>query len=270
MDDSSAELNLIAKITSFNSSKKNDLAEIDFPALPALIGKSSTEKFQTDKSTVSEDNTNILQEDIQNNNIEDSQGDTKMEENSASSDPDETEDNSGNSYSAFTKLYPQNYPPDWPISPANYYTKPNTKEIVAIDSSLLSENERRIALCLAPFSKEFFIATGYSKLQLPEDYLELTRVIVWYNRQRQKRGLLVMSPREFVKFLFVEMSQDFQDLGIDIPDFLDDLIKIRYAKNQAFDTYNNYIQNQKDIPKIKDNTKLKQETQNYHIKNEQI
>jgi hypothetical protein len=105
---------------------------------------------------------------------------------------------------------------------------------------------------------------------MSEDYLELIRVIVWHNRQRQKRGLLVMSPREFVKFLFVEMSQDFQDLGIDIPDFLDDLIKIRYAKNQAFDTYNNYIQNQKDIPKIKDNTKLKQETQNYHIKNEQI
>jgi hypothetical protein len=110
-----------------------------------------------------------------------------MEGNSASCDPDEMEDNSGNSYSTFTKLYPLNYPPDWSISPANYYITPNTKEIDAIDSSLLSENERRIALCLAPFSKEFYIATGYSKLQLPEDYLELTRVIVWHNRQRKKR-----------------------------------------------------------------------------------
>jgi hypothetical protein len=155
------------------------------------------------------------------------------------------DDNSQASYSAFTILYPQDYPPDWSISPANYYIKPFTKDIDAIDSALIQENERRIALCLAPFSKEFFIATGYSKVQLPEDYLELTRVIIWQNRQRLKRGLSVLNPREFVEFLFVEMAQDFKDLGIEIQDFLDDLIKIRHSENIAFDTYNNYIQYQK-------------------------
>jgi hypothetical protein len=38
------------------------------------------------------------------------------------------------------------------------------------------------------------------------------------------------------------MAQDFSDLGIDIQDFLDDLIKIRHSENSAFDTYNSYIQ----------------------------
>jgi hypothetical protein len=154
---------------------------------------------------------------------------------------DDMETSSEDSYSAFTNLYPHDYPPDWTISPANNYIKPTSIDTDAIDSSLLPENERRIALCLYPFSKEFFIATGFSKLQLPDDYQELTRVIIWHNRQRLKKGLSVLKPEEFVKFLFSEMSQDFSDLGIDIPDFLDDLIKVHHSENIAFNTYNSYI-----------------------------
>ncbi len=114
------------------------------------------------------------------------------------------------SLSAWTKSFPEVYPLDWSISLANNYIKP-TSEIDAIDSSLLSENERRLSLCLCPFSKEFFIATGYSKLQLPDDYLELTRVIVWHNRQRLKMGLELLNPRELEEFLHEEMAQDFSD-----------------------------------------------------------
>jgi hypothetical protein len=91
---------------------------------------------------------------------------------------------------------------------------------------------------------------SYSKLQLPDEYLELIRVIVWHNRQRLKMELPVLKPREFVEFLCAEMAQDFNYLQIDIQDFLDDLIKIRYSENLAFDTYNNYIQNQKVSEKI--------------------
>jgi hypothetical protein len=163
---------------------------------------------------------------------------------------DDMEIGSEDSYSAFMNLYPHDYPPDWSISPANNYLKPTSADIDVIDSSLLPENERRIALCLYPFSKEFFITTGFSKLQLPDDYQELTRVIVWHNRQRLKKGLSVLKPKEFVKFLFTEMSQDFSDLGIDIQDFLDDLIKVCHSENLAFDTYNNYIQNQTASSKI--------------------
>jgi hypothetical protein len=57
----------------------------------------------------------------------------------------------------------------------------------------------------------------------------------------QKKGLLVLSPREFEVFLREEMSQDFSDLGIDIEDFLADLIKIRYEEEKTFEIYNNYI-----------------------------
>ncbi len=51
----------------------------------------------------------------------------------------------------------------------------------AVYSSLATENERRLALCFPPFSKEFCIATGYSKLQVSQEYAELIRVIVWQN-----------------------------------------------------------------------------------------
>ncbi len=139
--------------------------------------------------------------------------------------------------SHFVTTFPENFPPDWSLSPANHYIKPTSEELDAADSSLLPENERRTSLCLHPFSKEFFIATGYSKLQLPEDYLELGRVIIWQNRQRLKMGLEV----EFEEFLHEELSQDFSNLGIDIKDLVADLIKIRHAETQAFQTYNNYI-----------------------------
>jgi hypothetical protein len=112
----------------------------------------------------------------------------------------------------------------------------------AADSSVLPENERRTSLCLAPFSKEFFIATGYSKLQVPDDYLKLVRVIVWHNRSCLKKGGKNLSPAKLELFLRQEMSQDFGDLGIEIDDFLADLVKIRHAEENSFAIYNKYIQ----------------------------
>jgi hypothetical protein len=38
--------------------------------------------------------------------------------------------------------------------------------------------------------------------------------------------MLVLSPPELERFIHEEMAQDFSDLGIDIDDFLADLIKI--------------------------------------------
>jgi hypothetical protein len=144
-------------------------------------------------------------------------------------------------HNEFKKAFLVTYPPDWSLSPANNYIRPTSTDIDAIDSSLIIENERRLSLCLAPFSKEFYIATGYSKLQVPDDYLELIRVIIWHNRQRLKKGLPVLPPQEFEDFLHEEMAQDFSDLGIDIYDFLDDLIKIHNAEKLSFDIYNNNI-----------------------------
>jgi hypothetical protein len=96
--------------------------------------------------------------------------------------------------SSFAKTYPENYPPDWTLSPANNYQPPDPTNTNAVDPSLAVENERQFSLCLSPFSKEFFIATGYSKLQAPDDYFELIRVIVWHNRQHLKKGLSYLSP----------------------------------------------------------------------------
>ncbi len=126
--------------------------------------------------------------------------------------------------------------------PANNFIKPNTANMDAVESSLLPENERRLALCLAPLSKAFYIATGSSKLQVSEDYQELIRVMVWHNRSRVKQGLKSISPAELEQFLKQEMTQDFDDLGIEIDDFLEDLIKIRNVEQYSFDTYNKYIQ----------------------------
>jgi hypothetical protein len=89
--------------------------------------------------------------------------------------------------SHFVATYPSVYPPDWTLSAANDYKKPETTDLDAIDSSLSIENERHFSLCLSPFSREFYITTGYSKLQVPDDYLELISVIVWHNRQRKKK-----------------------------------------------------------------------------------
>jgi hypothetical protein len=115
------------------------------------------------------------------------------------------------STSFFTQSFHENYPPDWQLSPANNYQIPDMTSIDAIDSSLAIENERRLSLCLAPFSKEFYTITGYSKLNIPEDYHELIGVIIWHNRQRLKTGLLVLSPMELEEFLHQEMHQDFSD-----------------------------------------------------------
>ncbi len=94
-------------------------------------------------------------------------------------DEKETED----AFGFYVNSYPENYPLDWSLSPANNYQQPLSKVLDAVDSSLLPENERRLSLCLPPFSKEFYITPGYSKLQVPDDYLELIRVLVWHNSQ---------------------------------------------------------------------------------------
>jgi hypothetical protein len=83
--------------------------------------------------------------------------------------------------SSFVQTYPVIYPPDWILSPANNYKKPPSNPDQN-GSALAFENERRLSLCLSPFSKEFFIATGCSRLQVPDDYLEIIRVRVWNNR----------------------------------------------------------------------------------------
>jgi hypothetical protein len=151
--------------------------------------------------------------------------------------------------SFFVSSFPKQFPPDWSVSPANNYIKPEKDEMEKVDSSLLSENERHFALCLAPFSKEFFIATGKSKLQVSEEYHKLIRVMVWHNRYRVKQGLNYFSPAEFESFLKQEMPQEFADLGIEIDDFLSDLIKIRNVEQTSFDVFNQCFKDQ--LPEIK-------------------
>jgi hypothetical protein len=146
--------------------------------------------------------------------------------------------------SFFVSSFPKQFPPDWSVSAVNNYIKPEKDVMDKVDSSLLSENKRRYALCLAPFSKEFFIATGKSKLQMSEEYQELVRVIVWHNRYRVKKGLNYFSPAEFESFLKQEMPQEFADLGIEIDDFLSDLIKIRNVEQSSFNVFNQCFKDQ--------------------------
>jgi hypothetical protein len=147
--------------------------------------------------------------------------------------------------SFFVASFPKSFSSDWKNSLANNYTKPDTTNMDNVDASLFSENERRSALCLAPFSKEFFIATGQSKLQMSEEYQELIRVMVWRNRSRLKQGLSAFTPEELETFLNEEMSQDFDDLDIHIDVFLGDLIKIRHAEQKSFVIYNEFMKNSK-------------------------
>jgi hypothetical protein len=97
---------------------------------------------------------------------------------------------------------------------------------------------------LPPFSKEFYKATGCTKLQVSDEYAEIIRVIVWHNRQRRKNGLPFLSPSEFEPFLQEEMLQDFTDLGIEIEDFITDLIKNHLEEEKSFAIYNNLIVSQ--------------------------
>jgi hypothetical protein len=151
-------------------------------------------------------------------------------------------DNEDIPISEFIKLFSKYSSSDWSPSPATNYIQCDPKNFASVDSSLASENERRLALCLPPFSKAFYIATGYSKLQVSEEYAELKRVIVWQNRQRRKKGLPFLSPAEFELFLQEEMSQDFSDLGIEIEDFLADLIKNHLEEEKSFAIYNKFIE----------------------------
>jgi hypothetical protein len=152
-------------------------------------------------------------------------------------------ENHNNKLSLFVASFPKNYSSDWKNSLANNYVKPNTTNMDNVDAALFSENERRSALCLVPFSKEFFIATGQSKLQMSEEYQELIRVMVWRNRSRIKQGLPAFTPEELETFLNEEMAQDFDDLDIYIDVFLGDLIKIRNDEQKSFDVYNEFMTN---------------------------
>jgi hypothetical protein len=51
------------------------------------------------------------------------------------------------------------------------------------------------------------------------------------------------------------MSQDFSDLGIDIDDFLADLIKIRQEEEKSFEIYNNCIKMKSAIPSMTNSNK---------------
>jgi hypothetical protein len=93
---------------------------------------------------------------------------------------------------------------------------------------------------------------GNSKLQVSEEYQELIRVMVWHNRYRVKQGLNYFSPAEFESFLKLEMPQDFDDLGIEIDDFLSDLIKIRNVEQTSFDIFNKFFKDH--LPQIKHST----------------
>jgi hypothetical protein len=54
-------------------------------------------------------------------------------------------------------------------------------------------------------------------------------------------GLPVLSPIELEEFLHQELQQDFSDLGIEIEDFLSDLIKTRHEEEMSFEIFNNNI-----------------------------
>jgi hypothetical protein len=64
-------------------------------------------------------------------------------------------------------------------------------------------------------------------------------------------GLLVLSPKELEEFLHQEMHRDFSNLGIEIEDFLSDLMKTRQEEDMSFTIYNKYI--------------FKQQTQNAEV-----
>jgi hypothetical protein len=248
---SDAELKLIAALNALNSSKKIvPLAETEFPPLSPphtksiAKGKNRLEKNKSSKDTIESD---TIMTEVNNGVVEDTKPSSinKATKQMAVSNDTQTMDTEDNNSlkSFFVSSFPENFSSAWTKSSANNYEKPNTEDMDAVDLSLLSENEHRSALCLPPFSKEFFIATGQSKLQVSEEYQELIRVMVWHNRSRRKQGLTAFSPEELELFLKEEMSQDFDDLDIDIDDFLADLIKIRHAEHKSFDVYNKFITN---------------------------
>jgi hypothetical protein len=231
---SEAEQEIIAAINAINSSKKF------VSLLDNQVPKIVTEE------------TNVMDAD-ENSKSNQPSNDIEMEEDgkpfSSTKSPQKEIDkyDTNLSKSFFVSSFPENFPLNWNQSSANNYVKPNTGDMDAVDASLFSENERRLALCLKLFSREFFIATGQSKLQVSEEYQELIRVMVWRNRSRIKQGLKTFSPDELELFLNEEMSQDFADLDIAIDDFLADLIKIRHSEQKSFDVYNELVKNKKKV-----------------------
>jgi hypothetical protein len=118
VDNSVAELNLIAAINKLNSSKTTTaLLENGFP--PLLKMKHQEE----DVSTSSKDKV------VEN----------EIEQTSVSYDRMEIPTN--DTISFFMKSFPEHYPPDWSLSPANNYQQPPRENLDAVDSSLIPENE---------------------------------------------------------------------------------------------------------------------------------
>ncbi len=179
---SSVERELIAAINAINSSKslvsqsKKELTTI--PSLHTKSNITSSEEQLEIFSDTTTDSDVIMSEENEEKFHANKNPNIMIEEVS-----DYVKNTNENSPAAtpFTAVFPKVFPPNYSSSRANHYIKPNSKEMDATDSSLLQENERRVSLCLDPFSREFYKATGHSKLQLPDDYLELVRVIVYEN-----------------------------------------------------------------------------------------
>ncbi len=72
--------------------------------------------------------------------------------------------------------------------------------------------------------------------------------MVWHNRHRVKQGMNYFSPAELKSSLKQEMPQEFASLGIEIDDFLSDLIKIRNVEQTSFDVFNQCFKDH--LPKI--------------------
>jgi hypothetical protein len=248
---SEVEQELIAAINAIHSSQKFvSLSKKEFPPItssPTRPNTTSNNKEKRNQPSLDTTDLDIVMTDVNNELVEDSNLSCN---NKATKQKETYKDNNKLLKSFFVAAFPENFSSDWTHSLANNYEKPNTTDRDDVDASLFSENERRLALCLSPFSKEFFLATGQSKLQNSEDYQELIRVMVWRNRSRIKQGLTAFSPEELETFLKEEMSQNFDDLDIHIDDFLADLIKIRHAEQKSFDVYNEFIKNNKKKPQV--------------------
>jgi hypothetical protein len=71
----------------------------------------------------------------------------------------------------------------------------------AIDSSLIPKMNEEEIYAWHHFQETSYKATGYSKLQVPDCYLELVSVLDWNNRNRLKKGDNSFTLEELESFL---------------------------------------------------------------------
>jgi hypothetical protein len=90
---------------------------------------------------------------------------------------------------------------DWSFSPANHYIVPSSHDMNAIDSSLIPKMNEEEIYAWHHFQETSYKATGYSKLQVPDCYLELVSVLDWNNRNRLKKGDNSFTLEELESFL---------------------------------------------------------------------